>query len=395
MEKVLFVTWGVEFGGLEIVLLDWLSRIDYSKVLVVLCCRSDILLEKLTAKGLPVECVKLAVPEKETFWKLFPKWLRIFSSIRPQKIVFLEGVVGQFSLMSMLAAWCATRGNLFLFAGGWGRSPATRISSTEARALRFGFPPRLNLYRFQEIFEQRLRGRLARQTLVMSQALKNNLQASFGYPGHRTSILYHGVDTKRFQPFPAQRHEFRRTHGIPDNATVIVSHGRLARVKRVDRILKAFEVLSTEHEDLWLLLTDYGPLKDEVARFVASSDNHLRVKLVGFQQDTTGILKAGDIYVMASDTEGFGIALVEAMSTGLVCVATNCGGPAEIVVNGENGILVDVSDEAVLAGLRHALLLSTEERRRLIAQARRTVEERFEIHAAVRRALDSMAIPRP
>ncbi|MGB6833161.1 MAG: glycosyltransferase, partial [Candidatus Acidiferrum sp.] len=89
----------------------------------------------------------------------------------------------------------------------------------------------------------------------------------------------------------------------------------------------------------------------------------------------------------------FGIALIEAMSTGLVCVATSCQGPAGILTNGKNGILVEATDEDVLAGLRSALRLSPEERLQLASHARKTVEHRFEISVAVRAALDSMDIP--
>jgi hypothetical protein len=65
------------------------------------------------------------------------------------------------------------------------------------------------------------------------------------------------------------------------------------------------------------------------------------------------------------------------------------------MVNGENGILVEPTDEGVLSGLKKALDLSQEERNRLAAQARKTAEDRFEIHAAVRTALNSMEIPSP
>jgi glycosyltransferase involved in cell wall biosynthesis len=392
MERVLFLINAREFGGLEIVLLDWLSRIDYSKISVVLGSRGDALGERLAARGLPVESVKLTVSADEPFWKALPNWVRVLSSIRPAKTVLLEGNIGEFNLMAVLAACWSTRGNAFLFVGGWGRSPVPTPASATKRKLHYGFLPGIGLYRYGEILEQRLRGRLLRLTFVASQALKDNLLVHFGYPASRTSVLYHGVDTRRFQPSMAERIEYRRVHGIPEHATVIVSHGRLAPVKRVDRILKAFEVLSAEDANLWLLMTAYGTYKEEVEKRVASTAAYRRVKLVDFHEDASKILKAADIYVLASDNEGFGIALVEAMSTGLLCVATNCQGPAEIVVNWENGILVGATDEEVLTGLRRALGLSEEERARLVERARMTVEDRFEIRAAVRRALDSMEI---
>jgi glycosyltransferase involved in cell wall biosynthesis len=104
-------------------------------------------------------------------------------------------------------------------------------------------------------------------------------------------------------------------------------------------------------------------------------------------------LKASDIYVLSSDDEGFGIALVEALSTGLLCVATRGPGPSDIIADGQNGILVEASDEGVRLGLQRALSLGSDERVRLTERARKTVEDRFEIAQAIRSALDALGIP--
>jgi glycosyltransferase involved in cell wall biosynthesis len=394
MERVLFLIKAREFGGLEIVLLDWLSRIDYSKVSVALCCYgTDALREKLALSGLPVESVQLNISDREPSWKTLLKWVRLFASIRPDKIVILEAVVSELDVTPVLAAWWSNRrGRVFLFEANWGRS-AVPAFSTGKRKLHYGFLPGIGLYRYKEIIRQRLRGGLAHHTFVVSQGIKDNLTSQYGYPVDRTSVLYHGVDTRRFQASPAERLEYRRAHGIADNATVIVSHGRLVPRKRVDRILKAFEVLSVEHPNLWVLLTCYGPLQEEVEKMVAGIAASSRVKLVGFQGDSSRILKASDIYVLSSNDEGFGIALVEALSTGLACVATNGPGPRDIVADGENGFLVEATDEGVLLGLRRALSLSQDERARMVERARKTVEVRFEINKAIRSALDAMKIP--
>jgi glycosyltransferase involved in cell wall biosynthesis len=394
MEKVLFLMKAREFGGLEIVLLDWFSRIEYSKVAVALCCYgTDTLAKKLATNVTAVESVKLTVPDSEPFRRAFPQWLRLFSSIRPDKIVILEAVVSEFDVTPVLAAWWSNRRDVFLFEANWGRATLPP-SSMVKRKLHYGFLPGMGLYRYKEILAQRLRGRLARHTFVVSQGIKDNLVAKFGYPAARTSVLYHGVDVKRFQPSLAERLKYRQAFGIPSNATVIVSHGRLVQRKRVDRILKAFEALSAEHADLWLLLTSYGPLQREIEQFVASIRDFRRIKLVGFQEDPSSLLKASDIYVLASNDEGFGIALVEALATGLLCVATRGPGPSDILTDGENGLIVEPTEDGVLDGLRRALNLNQGERDRCVQRARETVETRFEIGAAIGKALDALEIPR-
>ena len=393
MERVMFVVNAREFGGLEIVLLDWLSQIDFSRVSVVLCCHgTPTLQERLDSTGLPVEIQKLTVSEDDPSWKAFHKWLRLFSSSQPQKIIFLEAVTSELNLIPVAAAWWFHRARIFLFEANWGRSVLTSSRPTK-RKLHLGFLPGIGWYRHKETLRQRLRGFFAHHTFVVSQGIKDNLASHYGYPASRTSVLYHGVDIQRFQPSPTARSEFRRAHSIPDDATVIVSHGRLVKRKRVHRILKAFEALSPHHQNLWVLLTCYGPLKEEIEKTVEASAARDRVKLLGFQGDSSKLLKASDIYVLSSDDEGFGIALVEALSTGLLCVATRSPGPSDIIADGQNGILVEASDEGVRLGLQRALSLSSDERVRFTERARKTVEDRFEITHAIRSALDALGIP--
>jgi glycosyltransferase involved in cell wall biosynthesis len=395
MEKVVFLLKAREFGGMEVILLDWLSRIDCSITSVAVCSYgTPTLWERIASLGLPIETVPLTISDEEPFWKVSSKWLGLFSSIRADKIVILEGFIGEIGLTPLMAArWRNRQGRTLLYETNWGRS-LFPDSATTRRKLHFGFLPGVGLYRYRELVKQRVRGTLAHHTFVMSQGIKDNLVSQYGYPADRTSVLHHGVDTRRFQASTTVRLDFRRANGIPEDAKVMVCHGRLVPRKRVDRILQAFEVLSVEQTNLWLLLTCYGPLKEEVERMAAASAASGRIKLVGFQQDSTAVLKASDIYVLSSNDEGFGIAVVEALSTGLVCVATDGPGPRDIIADGQNGFLVDASNDGVLLGLRRALALHADERVRLVQQARKTVEDRFEIGAAIRAALDAMKIPR-
>lgn len=390
MQRILFVVKAREFGGLEIVLLDWLSQVDYSKMSVVVCCYgTDTLREKLRLLTPQVECISLTMSDDAPSWQALPGWIRLFSSNRPNKIVFLEAIVGDFGVTPVLAAWLVKGRVSYLFEANWGRAVEP---SNGKRKLHYGFLPGIGWYRHRETLKQKVRAKLAKHTFVVSQGIKDNLVKHYGYPAERTSVLYHGVDIERYRPSAEQRSEFRRANGVPEDAIVVVSHGRLVRRKRLDRLLAAFEELYGDYPNLWLLITSYGPLAQEMEEAVAKSAARDRVKLVGFQNDPTMILKASDIYALSSNDEGFGIALVEALATGLLCVATNGPGPTDILVNGENGFLVEPSVEGVSAGIRKALGLTPEERSRVIRRGREDVERRFEIGLAIRSALDAIEI---
>jgi glycosyltransferase involved in cell wall biosynthesis len=387
-EKILFVIQTTGFGGLEIIVLDWLRHIDYSTASVVLIYRDSSIELRVRQLGLPVECIQSTETTNLSFWKLFKTWISYLVSIRPSRIVLFEGSVADFSLAIILACSCAVRRKLFLY-----ESLAPRQVKKAKRRLHFGFLPGLGLHYYWHVWKVRLRTKLGAQTLVMSKGVQDKLSAYYKYSSERVSILYHGVDTQHFRPATSVGIDYRRSNGIPYEAVVIVSHGRLAKVKRVDRILKAFEQLALKDSRIWLLLTAYGPLTDEVQNAVTMSPFRSRIKLSSFQNDMSTLLQASNIYVLASENEGFCIALVEAMATGLICVATNVSGPSEIVVNGENGFLVDPTDDGVLQGLQRALNLNNAEQSVMSQKARDTAVEKFDIRRSVTDALAAIAVP--
>ena len=73
----------------------------------------------------------------------------------------------------------------------------------------------------------------------------------------------------------------------------------------------------------------------------------------GFVMDPWPFLASADLFVLSSDYEGFGIALVEAMLTGLSVVSTDCGGPREILADGQFGRLVPCGDAKAMARAIH------------------------------------------
>lgn len=392
MKRVLFVIRAREFGGLEVVLLDWLSQVDFEKASVVVCCwGTDALRQRLASTAPRVEIVPLPAREGASPFAALPRWVRLFRSIRPDKIIFLESAVADFGNTPIVSAWLSSPGRVVLFEASWGRAV---IPPEAPRKLHYGFLPGLGLYRRADRLLTRSRSWFTRQTFVASQGIKDKLLAQYGYPVEQTSVLYHGVSTSRFRSSASDREQFRDEHSIPRDATVIVNHGRLVRIKRVDRLVQAFERLFSDNSRLWLALTCYGPLKNEIERLVADSPANARIRLVRFQENPTAILSAGDIFCLTSDDEGFGIALLEALSTGLICVATNGSGPKEILAGGEFGFLVEPTVDGVRSGLQQALTLTPAERARMVERAREMVQSRFEIKAAIRAALDALEIPK-
>ena len=173
---------------------------------------------------------------------------------------------------------------------------------------------------------------------------------------------------------------------------MVVSVARLDRIKRLDRLIQAFGALSLEYNDLWLLLTGDGPLRDELKSLARSVNHRENIRFLGHVEDVCAILRASDIYVLPSDEEGFGIALVEAMACELVCVATKTVGRSEIIEDGLNGFLIELTYDGVLKGLHQALRLGHKERAAIGNRARQRVVDNFRVEEAAAKGLAFMEI---
>jgi glycosyltransferase involved in cell wall biosynthesis len=120
-----------------------------------------------------------------------------------------------------------------------------------------------------------------------------------------------------------------------------------------------------------------GPDREEIRAAVAAAELEDRIELLGERHDVPALLATADIFVLSSRSEGLPIALLEALAQGLAVVASDVGGVAEAVVDGESGLLVPAGDPTALAGALQLLLTDPDLCRRLGANARVRCETSF------------------
>ena len=143
----------------------------------------------------------------------------------------------------MLAGYAATKGNVYMTEHLAWPDPPERTRSTH-----FGFLPGVGLWWYRLMWGVRIRSYLSRRILAVSEAVRNTL-LMYGYPKEKIAIAYHGVDVERFSPSAENKIRWRRERDIPEDAFVIVSTARLAREKRLERLIRAFEVLSRDRRE--------------------------------------------------------------------------------------------------------------------------------------------------
>jgi glycosyltransferase involved in cell wall biosynthesis len=119
---------------------------------------------------------------------------------------------------------------------------------------------------------------------------------------------------------------------------------------------------------------------DRIRRQIAADGLSDRVFFVESTTTIERYFQAANIYVLPSIREGLPLALLEAMASGLACVATRLPGSTDSVIDdGRNGLLVEPDDERAFASAIRALILDLERAARLGSSARETVVERYSI----------------
>lgn len=138
-----------------------------------------------------------------------------------------------------------------------------------------------------------------------------------------------------------------------DNKTIVYV-GRLSHEKGVMRLLRIWKQVSAQLVDYTLKIYGDGYMIDEMAQFI-QLNRISRVELMGFSSDLKNIYTHSDLCLMVSDTEGFGMVLIEAMYYGAPCISFDCPiSPKEIIADA--GVTISCFDEDAYADAVVALL---------------------------------------
>ncbi|MGC9970679.1 MAG: glycosyltransferase [Bryobacteraceae bacterium] len=183
-------------------------------------------------------------------------------------------------------------------------------------------------------------------------------------PERKLRVIPNGVDTKRFQPDAEVREETRHRLGA-GHEFVWLAAGRLHWKKDYPTMLRAF---ASQQLGL-LLIAGEGP--EESALRALAAELKANVRFLGLRADVPELMNAANGFLLSSTVEGLPLALLEAASSALPCVATDAGGVAEIVLDGRTGFLVPPGDPAALGAAMCRLRGTTPQVRRQMGQAAR------------------------
>jgi glycosyltransferase involved in cell wall biosynthesis len=210
----------------------------------------------------------------------------------------------------------------------------------------------------------------AARTVCASRAEVDEVSAVAGTEGrHRLALVHNGIPVPP-PPSADERDAARAALGIEPDRAVALYLGQLETRKDPLTPVRAVEGLVSQGASIVLLVAGEGPMEEEIR-----ARGNSAVKALGFRRDVPRLLAASDILVMPSAREGLSLAVLEAMSQGLVPVVSDGAGNPEAV--GDAGVVYPFGDAQALADALSRLVEAPEERESLGAAARRRVEERF------------------
>lgn len=253
----------------------------------------------------------------------------------------------------------------------------------------------------------RRRGRLAywcfaRASLffAVSPPFQDSYRAT-GLPAKQLLLIPNGVDVERFRPaIPGEREVLARELSIPDGRAVVLFVGFFSREKRPDLLFRAWASWARALAPASILLyvgatrSSYyevdAKLAETIRRDAAALDLASQVRFVETAHEIERFYRAADVFVLPSVREGLPNALLEAMASGLPCIATRLEGVTDVLIaDGENGLLVPRDDAAALEAGLASLVGDPGFAASLGRAARRTIEKRYGLDRVARQYLNA------
>ncbi len=228
-------------------------------------------------------------------------------------------------------------------------------------------------------------------------------------PGAHLEVVYSPVDLARWNPAYLDRAEARARLGAPAAGRLLLGVvAQLSPWKGQETAIEALAILCEEGIDAHLLLIGSAKFVASATRFdnegyvahlhelVASAGLQERVSWLGEREDVPELVRALDVLLLPSWEEPFGRALIEAMALEVPVIATNVGGPCEILDDGQEGFLVAPRDSGAWARAIRLMADDPERAAQMGRAGRRRVQESFSLErnlevtlAAYAHALDA------
>ncbi|MBR6090535.1 MAG: glycosyltransferase [Anaerolineaceae bacterium] len=331
MKRIFLFGSQITVGGAQRVLLDqaqWFMDQGYDVQAVFFYDKNGLLPEWSARYPFPITALSSYrrgagfVKNFSGLLKGFAGLIRMLKQVRPD---CFESFTHDANLMGIPAAWlCGIKGRFATHHGQFaGQSALSKRLHTMV-----------------------INSRMAHKLICVSERAKNQA-LSEKIRKDKTEVIFNGV--RPVEPDPLVRQAVRQELGLGNTDIMILNVGRLVPEKAQQHLVTAASLMAKEHPEVHFFIAGEGPCRPALEKQILETNLTDQFTLLGNRSDVDRLLNAADIFVLYSDTEGMPVSLMEAMSAGLCCAASDLEGIAQLIPDRQYGTLLSPGNPALLA----------------------------------------------
>ncbi|MGN0326506.1 MAG: glycosyltransferase [Lachnospiraceae bacterium] len=243
-----------------------------------------------------------------------------------------------------------------------------RMAAFYARLL-YGRYPFLHVATAHNIFENKkflTRYSYGKAHLIAcGESVRDNLTEYYEIPKEKITVIHNSVEF-----YEASKEEIPELQKWKDRGYHLVGNiGRLELQKGMEYFIRSYSVVKAACDKVKFIIVGDGSEASHLKNLVKEMGLQDEILFLGRRDDVRRIMQYMDVVVLSSLWEGYPLTPIEAFSVGKTVVATRVAGTTEIVIDGENGILVEPANPDDLAGGIKELLFDSETRKKLETNA--------------------------
>ena len=349
--------------SLNIFCRDTLREMSKLYDVVALSSSGDLLDEVEQREG--VRAIRIEMERRISPIKDLVSLFKIIKVFRKEKPYIVHSMTPKAGLLCMMAAWL------------------TRVPLRIHTFTGLVFPSTTGIKRHILMCTDRITCLCATHVIPEGEGVKNDLQDNhitkkpmqvLGYGNVRGVDMYYYSRRPNVMDFANKLRD--------ESLTTFLFVGRIGKDKGLEELCKAFDLLWKERKNirLWIVGMDDSQADPITLDTRNQMENHERIEAVGMKRDTEllAYYAAADCFVLPSYREGFPNTVLEAGAFDLPSIVTDINGSREIIIEGENGIIIPTHDTNALYKAMKAMVDNPQQRKAMASKARDLVSTRFE-----------------
>lgn len=342
MKKVLLFVDNLDEGGVSKVLIDLLENINREKydITIMTLYINGIYKDKIKEYGKLKYCFDIPNPNDNSlkaslYRKYWGGMLRL-----PEKFMYKWFIKEKYDIE-------------IAFVHGWSTKFISGSNNKKSKKIAWVHADLVTWDKVDGVFKNLEHHKKAYskfdEVICVSQTVKEGIEKKYNVKNAK--VLYNPINREKILKLSNEK--------IDDinhsNKFKLISVGRLSKEKGYDRLLRVVKKLVNEQIGCELLIIGSGKEYDKLNSYIKNNNLEYNIKIVGYKENPYKYVKSSDLFVCSSLSEGYSLVIAESLVLGIPVVSTKCSGPIEILRNGENGLLVENSEEGLYKGLKEII----------------------------------------